>query len=74
MCRHEDVVCPRCGRGFECKAGSFHLCQCAGECFDDLRLEFIRLHYEGCLCRHCLEQIQALPDRWLRNGQAGAGS
>ena len=73
MCRHEDVICPRCGSGFECKAGSIHLCQCADVNLDDVRLEYIRLHYEGCLCRRCLEQIRVIPAQHLNNLQPADG-
>jgi cysteine-rich CWC protein len=50
MARHEDRTCPRCGKRFECSAGSILPCQCKGVSLSPEEFEYILSHYSDCLC------------------------
>ena len=55
--KHENKLCPRCGARFECKVGDITRCQCYGLVFTETQERAIRLQYDDCLCRACLEAI-----------------
>jgi len=59
MVSHEDKLCPRCQQWFECKCGSITLCHCSESSLSSEVLENLHLHYDGCLCANCLQQIQS---------------
>ncbi|MGD8999072.1 MAG: cysteine-rich CWC family protein [Granulosicoccaceae bacterium] len=59
MARHENKACPRCGRLFECKAGSVLLCQCAEVELQQRHYDFIATRYSDCLCAECLRALRA---------------
>ncbi|HRG25947.1 MAG TPA: cysteine-rich CWC family protein [Chitinophagaceae bacterium] len=56
--KHEYKTCPRCGAGFECKAGSILQCQCYGIVLPPVVQQQIELDYRECLCRSCLEILR----------------
>lgn len=67
--KHEFKTCPRCGAGFECKAGTILQCQCYGIVLPEkIRLE-TEHRYRDCLCRSCLEELAGLS----RGKKAGKG-
>ncbi len=55
--KHEYKTCPRCGTGFECKAGNILQCQCYGIVLTEAAQQFVEQQYRGCLCRSCLEAL-----------------
>lgn len=55
MCMHEQKNCPRCNKGFECKAGSISECQCYGFKMTDELKAYLEERYTDCLCRNCLD-------------------
>jgi len=55
---HEEKYCPRCGKRFECKAGSITACQCYGIPLSDEERAFIENRYSDCLCRNCLLELK----------------
>ena len=57
MIKHERKQCPRCKKEFECKAGKIKLCQCSDVEINHEQLEYIKMHYEDCLCKKCLEAV-----------------
>jgi hypothetical protein len=56
--KHEFKTCPRCGTGFECKAGNIGQCQCYGIVLPEPVKEQIEQLYRDCLCRNCLEALR----------------
>ena len=57
MCMHEQKDCPRCSKGFECKAGSISECQCSGfKMMEELKA-YLEQRYNDCLCRNCLDYL-----------------
>lgn len=63
--KHELKTCPRCGAGFECKAGTILQCQCYGIVLSPAVQQRIEKDFRDCLCRSCLEILrdQALADK-----------
>ncbi|HCS88392.1 MAG TPA: hypothetical protein DIW30_08445 [Bacteroidales bacterium] len=51
----ENKNCPICGGTFVCTHGVF--CQCAGIELSQTAKEYLRTHYEDCICRKCLQKI-----------------
>jgi len=58
MIKHEYKTCPRCGTGFECKAGNILQCQCYGISLPFAVQQQIEQAYRDCLCRSCLETLR----------------
>jgi hypothetical protein len=58
MSKHEQVYCPRCQAGFECKVGSILLCQCTTVTLNDAERHYIRKHYDDCLCAGCIKALK----------------
>ena len=58
MCMHEEKLCPRCGKGFECKQGSITGCQCYDIALNNEERAFIEDRYDDCLCRSCLFELK----------------
>ncbi len=56
--KHEFKTCPRCGAGFECKAGNILQCQCYGVVLTEPIKQQIENEYRDCLCRACLETLR----------------
>ncbi len=56
-CKHEEKICPRCGKSFECKVGDIAHCECYGIKFTDEANAFINRNYDDCLCRECLIEL-----------------
>lgn len=56
--KHEYKTCPRCGAGFECKAGTILQCQCYGIVLAPAVQQQIEQDYRDCLCRSCLEILR----------------
>jgi hypothetical protein len=56
--KHENKTCPRCGTGFECKAGNILQCQCYGIVLTEAVREQLEQEYRDCLCRTCLETLR----------------
>lgn len=54
--------CPRCAKGFECKADSISECQCSTVTLTKKERELIGTTFDGCLCVDCLKEIQAGED------------
>ena len=48
MCKHEEKICPRCAKRFECKAGSITECQCYGIKLSDEERAFVEDCYDDC--------------------------
>ena len=59
MCMHEEKICPRCGKEFECKEGSITECQCYGVSLNVEERAFIEERYHDCLCRSCLLELKS---------------
>lgn len=59
MARHEEKLCPRCQRMFECKSGSILLCQCQTVLLTPEQLEYIASKYDDCLCGKCLLEARS---------------
>ncbi|MDX9741840.1 MAG: cysteine-rich CWC family protein [Gammaproteobacteria bacterium] len=55
---HMQKRCPGCGESFECKSGLVALCQCRDVALTPVQREYIAAHYDDCLCRACLRQLQ----------------
>ncbi|MGH8629285.1 MAG: cysteine-rich CWC family protein [Burkholderiales bacterium] len=47
---HENKHCPRCGNGFECKAGSVLICQCSAVDLSAEEQAYVRCQFDDCLC------------------------
>jgi hypothetical protein len=56
--KHEEKHCPRCGAGFECKAGTIHLCQCSVVPLNEEERFYIKTKFEDCLCASCLAELK----------------
>ena len=63
MASHETVICPRCERTFECRAGSILRCQCQAVTLSEEERYFIQQQYSGCLCADCLRDMKAVFQR-----------
>ena len=59
MCQHEEKICPRCTKRFECKSGSITQCQCSGIKLSNEEKAFIEDCYGDCLCRNCLLELKS---------------
>ena len=51
-------VCPRCSSEFRCAVDS-GACWCAEVSVDDTTRAAFARYYDGCLCRDCLESLEA---------------
>jgi len=58
MCKHEEKICARCNKGFECKVGNIAICQCTAVKLTIEEQEFIEATYKDCLCIDCLKEIK----------------
>ncbi len=58
MCLHEQKKCPRCDKGFECKAGSVGECKCSGFKMTEELKVYLEQRYSDCLCISCLQYLQ----------------
>ena len=58
MTSYETKVCPRCGKTFECKAGSVDTCGCSNVVLSVAETEYIKARYDDCLCVACLEDLK----------------
>lgn len=58
MSDHEQVFCPRCDADFQCKVGSISLCQCTAVKLSVEEIQYIREHYEECLCVGCMLEMK----------------
>ena len=52
-----SVTCPRCGKTFICSRSSECWCTTM-ELTDEIR-SYLAAHYDTCVCRECLEELQA---------------
>ena len=59
-----NKYCPRCQKGFECKADSISECQCATITLTEKERAFISNKFDGCLCVDCLKEIKARKDNF----------
>lgn len=50
--------CPRCGVSFVCRVDDISACHCAPVKLDELQLAYVKMHYPGCLCNSCLNEIK----------------
>ena len=50
--------CPRCNKGFECKAHSISECQCSTVTLTEKERAFISIKFDDCLCVDCLREIE----------------
>lgn len=48
-------VCPRCAATFECRSGG---CWCTDVRLSAAQLDWLKQHYENCLCPACLANIE----------------
>jgi hypothetical protein len=58
MCTHENKLCPRCKKAFECKPGNITQCQCFSIKLSIEQKAFIEQRYNDCLCENCLATLQ----------------
>ncbi|MCS6983594.1 MAG: cysteine-rich CWC family protein [Leptospiraceae bacterium] len=58
--KHEELICPRCGRNFVCKRGDIANCQCSSVHLMPQTLKFLQKTYYGCLCVFCLLELNEL--------------
>ena len=61
MHKHETIACPRCGKLFECKIGSFYICHCSDIYLTREQAAYLVMKWEGCLCHDCLKDVS---DNW----------
>ncbi|PWT73158.1 MAG: hypothetical protein C5B59_14040 [Bacteroidetes bacterium] len=59
MPSHEEKICPRCEKSFECKSGDIAHCQCTQIHLSVEERAFIEEHYEDCLCTQCLLDLKS---------------
>jgi len=52
-----NITCPRCGTVFTCSHSSDCWCNTM-ELSDEIR-QYLAEHYTTCVCRECLEELQA---------------
>ena len=57
-CKHEIIVCKRCGSHFECKVGDVSNCQCSNVLLSDVTRKYLDNTFYGCLCANCLTEIE----------------
>lgn len=58
MPQHEEKICPRCQKNFECKVGNITECQCFGiQVSEALQAFLLNKGYEDCLCADCLREL-----------------
>ena len=71
QCKHEKKTCPRCGNSFECKVGDIVNCQCHGIKFTNDMMSFVSKHYDDCLCRGCLMELngERVVNKSIVNGE-----
>lgn len=56
-----EKICPRCGVSFICQPDNIAGCQCATVKLDRFQRDYVKTYYyPECLCKSCLEEIQAL--------------
>ena len=55
--KHEEKICPKCQRTFECSVGSINLCQCAEVRLSDATKAFLEQSYFDCFCKNCLTKL-----------------
>lgn len=58
MPKHEDKICPRCARKFECKVGSISICQCNAVKLSEIESAYIHEQYIDCLCADCMKALR----------------
>lgn len=58
MIEHEKKYCPRCNTNFECKVGSIMLCQCTTVTLNEKEREYLREHFDDCLCANCMQELK----------------
>ncbi len=58
MPKHEIIACPRCGKLFECKIGSYFICHCSDIHLTREQAAYLAMKWEGCLCHNCLLTIK----------------
>ncbi len=64
MPTHEEVLCPRCNAGFECKSGSITICHCSDIALNRDQMAYIAERWQSCLCHQCLLELKAsLPEQ-----------
>jgi len=70
---HEQKNCPRCEKGFECKAGDVTNCQCTRINLTIEERAFIEDRYSDCLCINCLFEMKnryiAFKEKFWVNGR-----
>jgi hypothetical protein len=59
MLKHEEKICPRCSKKFECKVGSILLCQCTTVKLSEVEKDYISEKYSDCLCADCMKELRA---------------
>lgn len=61
--RHMNKTCPRCGATFECLHDTPRMmqCHCVGIHLTPGQLQWLKNHYNGCLCHECLIYVSELP-------------
>ena len=52
-----EKQCPRCGKTFECRHEDIENCWCMSAEIHPAAMNFIADHYEGCLCRECIDTL-----------------
>jgi uncharacterized C2H2 Zn-finger protein len=57
--KHELISCPRCKKIFECKMNNITHCFCQQIFLKKNILEFLDKNYDSCLCKNCLQEINA---------------
>ena len=56
--RFMEKDCPRCGDSFVCRVDDISACHCVPVKLDELQLAYVKVHYPGCLCNSCLNEIK----------------
>jgi len=57
--KHEILKCPNCKKKFECKANNIINCFCNNIIISKKTKDFISNNFDGCLCKECLEELNA---------------
>lgn len=60
-------ICPRCGAQLICRHDDMTIpCDCTKVKLEKKHFDYIRRHYDNCLCLDCLRAIEAMTDEELQ--------
>lgn len=61
-----EKICPRCGNTLICRHDDMTIpCDCTKVHLEKKHFDYIRRHFNNCLCLKCLQTIEAMNDEDL---------